>query len=134
MRAITTHFRPRQQYLKSEVALDLLAQPLQRLAEELFHLAAAQADDVRVFLLQPRLVVMLVAAVVHEVQFVHQTGHLQHLQRAIHRHPVQLRILLFRHLEQALRIQMLAGLIDQLEQYLALAGEANAPLLQRSFN
>ena len=88
----------------------------------------------RVFLLQPRLVVMLVAAVVHEVQFVHQTGHLQHLQRAIHRHPVQLRILLFRHLEQALRIQMLTGLIDQLEQYLALAGEANAPLLQRSFN
>src|ERR1019366_9461634 len=31
-------------------------------------------------------------------------------------------------------IQMLAGLIDQFEQYLALPGEAHAPLLQRSFN
>jgi hypothetical protein len=29
---------------------------------------------------------------------------------------------------------MLAGLIDQFEQYLSLAGEANAALLQRSFN
>src|ERR1035438_10215003 len=35
---------------------------------------------------------------------------------------------LFRHLKQALGIQMLAGLIDQFEQYLALPGEAHAPL------
>ena len=134
MRAIAAHFGPRQQHLKSEVALDLLAQALQRLAEKLFHLAAAQADHVRVLLLQPRLVVMLVAAVVHQVQFVHQTARLQHFQRAIDRDPVELRVLLLGQLEQALGIQMLAGLVDQFEQYLALAREANAPLLQRSFN
>jgi len=134
MRAIAAHFRPRQQNLKSEVALDLLAQPLQRLTEEFFHLAAAQADHVRMLLLQPCLVVMLVADVVHQVQLVHQAARLQHLQRAIHRDPVQLRVFFFRQLEQALGIQMLAGLIDQFEQYLALAGEAHAPLLQRSLN
>ena len=134
MRAIAADFRPRQQHLKSEVAFDLFAQALQRLAEKLFHLAAAQADHVRVLLLQAGLIIMLIAAVVHEVQFVHQTAGLEHFQRAIHGDPVELRVFLLRHLEQALGIQMLAGLIDQFKQYLALAREANAPLLQRSFS
>ena len=134
MRAIAAHFGARQQHLKSEVALDLLAQPLQRLAEKLFHFAAAQADDVRVLLLQARFVVMLVAAIVHQVELIHQPAGLQHFQGAVDRDPVELRVLLLGHLEQALGIQMLAGLIDQFEQNLPLAGQADAPLLQRTFN
>src|SRR5579883_2958282 len=82
VRAIAPHLGPRQQNLETEVALDLLAQPLQRLAEKLLHLAAAQADDVRVLLFPPRLVIMLVARVVHQVQLIDQPAGLQHLQRA----------------------------------------------------
>ncbi len=134
MRAIAAYFRTRQQHLKSEVALNLLSQPLQRFPEKFFHFTAAQADHMGMFLLQPRLVIVLIAAIVHQVQFIHQTARLQHFQRAIDGDPVQLRVLFFRQLEQALGIQMLAGLIDQFEQYLALACEANAPFLQRSFN
>src|SRR5438067_483167 len=48
-----------QQDLEAEVALDLLAQALQRLAEEFLDLAAAEADHVRVLLLEARLVVVL---------------------------------------------------------------------------
>ena len=46
----------------------------QRVAEELLHLAAAQADDVGVLLLGPRFVIMLVALEVHQVEFVDQAA------------------------------------------------------------
>src|SRR6185369_15480988 len=61
MRAVSADLGARQQHLEPEVAFDLFAQPLQRIAEKFLHLAAAEAHDVRVFLLEPRLVVMLVA-------------------------------------------------------------------------
>src|SRR5215468_9054231 len=44
MGAVAADLGPRQQNLKSEVRLDLAPQPLQRIAEELLHLAATQAD------------------------------------------------------------------------------------------
>src|SRR5206468_1762055 len=52
MGAVAADFGPGQHDLKPEMRLDLAAQPLQRIAEELFYLAAAQADDVGVFLLR----------------------------------------------------------------------------------
>src|SRR5947209_7238878 len=72
VRAVPADLRARQQNLKPEVTFDLLPQPLQWFAEKLFHLAAPQADDVRVFLFQLGFVVMLVAAIVHQVQLVNQ--------------------------------------------------------------
>src|SRR5215813_7038036 len=62
MRTVAAHLSSRQQDLKCEVAFDLAAQPLQRLAEKLFHLPAPQADHMRVLLLHTRFVVMLVPA------------------------------------------------------------------------
>ena len=103
-------------------------------AEELLNLAAAQADHVRVLLLQPRLVVVLVAVVVHQVQLVHQAAGLEQLQRPVDGHAVQLGIFFARQLEQTLGIQMLAGLIDQIEQNLALAREPHASLFERIFD
>jgi hypothetical protein len=50
MGAITAHFRARDQHLEPEMALDLLAQTGEGLAVKLFHLAAAKAHDVRMFL------------------------------------------------------------------------------------
>src|ERR1700722_15164024 len=69
--AIAAHFGARQQYLKTKMAFDLLAQPLQGFAEKLFHLAAAHANHVRMFLFEARLVVVLVAPVVHQVELIH---------------------------------------------------------------
>ena len=112
------------------MAFDLLAQPLQGLAEKFLHLAAAQADDVRVLLLQAGFVVVLVAFVVHEVQLIHHAAILEHLQRTVDRHAVELGIFLLGQLEQPLGIQMLPGLVDQLQQDLPLAGEADAFLAQ----
>src|SRR5580692_9355888 len=68
--AIATHFGARQQYLKTEMAFDLLPQALQGLAEKLFHLAAAHANHVRMFLFEARFVVVLIAPVVHEVELI----------------------------------------------------------------
>jgi Fe2+ or Zn2+ uptake regulation protein len=53
---------------------------------------------------------------VHQVELIHQPALLQHLQRAVHRHAVQLRVLLARHLEQCFGVEVFAGLVDQLEQ------------------
>ena len=64
MRAIASHFGSRENDLKSEMGFDLAAQPLQRLAKKLFHLAATEANDVRVLLLAAGFVVMLLAGVV----------------------------------------------------------------------
>ena len=74
MSAVAADLRARQQDLKSEVAFDLLAQPLQGFAEKFLHFAAAQADDVRVLLFQAGFVVVLVAFVVHEIQLIHHAA------------------------------------------------------------
>ena len=123
MRTIAAHFGPRQHNLKSEVRFDLLAQALQRFAEKLLHFAAAEADHVRVFLLAPRLIIVLLAGLVHEIELVHQAAFLQQLQRAVDGDAIQLRVFLLRQLKEALRIQMLAGLVDEVEQDLPLARE-----------
>src|SRR5271155_836469 len=72
--AVTAHFRSSQQDLEAEVTLDLLAHFLKRIPEELLDLAAAQADDVRVLLLQARFVIMLIAVMMHQIQLVHQAA------------------------------------------------------------
>ena len=61
MGAVSADLGTRQQDLKSEVAFDLLAQPLQGFAEKFLHLAATQTDDVRVLLLQASLIIMPVS-------------------------------------------------------------------------
>src|SRR5262245_24416255 len=86
------------------------------------------------FLLEARLVVVLIAAIMHEIELVDETAGLEHLERAIHRNPIQLRVLLLGHLKETLGIQVLAGLIDQFKQDLPLAGETNPALFQRTFD
>jgi len=85
-------------------------------------------------LLHTGLIVMLLAVEVHQVEFVHQASRLEHFESAINRDPVDFCVFLFCEVEQALGIQMLARLINQLEQDLALPGQANSPLLERLFD
>ena len=126
MRAVSADFCARQHDLKSKVLLYLAAQSLQRLAKKFFHFPATQADHVGMFLLQAGFVIVLVAAHVHQVQLVDQTAFLQHLQGAVDRHPVELRILLLREFEQRFGVQMFAGFVNQFQQDFTLPGKANA--------
>lgn len=128
MRAVAAHLGAGQDYLKSKVGFDLAAELLERLSEELFDLPAAQAYDVRVLGLHPGLVVMLVPADVHEVEFVDEAALFQHLEGSINGDAVELRVPFLREEEQTLGVEVLSGTIDELKQDLALFGEADAPL------
>ncbi len=70
----------------------------------------------------------------HEVQLVHQAALLQQLERSIDRHAIQLGISFFCQLEQALRIQMLAALVDKFEEQLALPGKTHTLLSEGSLD
>src|SRR4051794_27378894 len=83
MRAIPSDFCSREHYLEPEMRFHLLPELLEWFAEKLFDLPAAQADDVRVLLLHAGLVVVLVAANVHQVEFVDETTGFQHLQSSV---------------------------------------------------
>src|SRR5712692_8640286 len=94
MRAVPADLGSRQQNLEPEMTLDLFAKALKRLTEKFFDLTAAQADDVRVLLLEAGFVVVLVAAVMHQVELIDEAAGLEHFQGAIDGHPVDLRVLL----------------------------------------
>src|SRR5580698_3424147 len=134
MGTVPSHFCPRQDNLESEMSLDLFTHLLQQIPEELFDFAAAQANHMGMFLFQTRLVVVLVPVVMHQVQLVHQAARLQKLERPVNGDPVEFRIFFARQREQTLGIQMLAGLIDEIEQNLPLAREPNTLLFQRIFD
>ena len=70
MGAVSADLSARQYNFKSEVRFHLLAHFLKRRPEIFFDFAAAEADDVRVLLLEARLIIMLIAGVVHEVELV----------------------------------------------------------------
>ncbi len=134
MGAIAANFGTRQNDLKTEMALNLLAHFWQQVAEKLLDSAAPQADDVRVFLLETRFVVVLIAVVMHQVQLVHQAAGLEQLERAVDGDAVDFGIFFARQLKQALGIQVLAGLVDQVQQNLALPRQPDALLLERIFD
>jgi hypothetical protein len=125
---IAAHFRASQKDLKAKMRFDLPAQPLQRFAEKLLNASAPQANHVRVFAFHARLVIMLVAGVMHEVQLIHQAAVLEHLQRAVHRDAIHLRVALAGQLEELLGVQVRTGFVDQVEKNLALASETDSAL------
>ena len=120
VRAVTTDLGAGQHDLKTEVALDLVAHFLERIAEEFFDLAAAQADHVGVLLLQTSFVIMLIAVMVHEIELIHQSSGFEQLQRSVNRYAIELRILFAGQLIEALSVQVLAGLVNQVQQDLPL--------------
>jgi hypothetical protein len=101
---------------------------MQRISEEFLDPAAAQANDVRMFLLESCLVVVLVAGVMHQIELIHQPAHLEQFERPVNRYAVQLRIFRFGELVQRLGIQVLPGLINQIQEDLALPRQADASL------
>lgn len=81
-----------------------------------------------VFLLHTGFVEMPVAADVQQVELVDQAACLQHFQRAIDGDAVQFGVFLLGHVVQAFGIQVLTGLVNQIEQDLTLPGKAHTAL------
>ena len=107
------------------MGFNLFSEPAQRLTEEFLDFAAAETDNVCMLLFAPRLVVVLLARMMHQVKLVNQTAFLQELQRAVHGDAVQLRIALAGELAEAIGIEMFAGFVEKIEQDFALAREAH---------
>jgi len=128
MRAVPADFRAREGNLEAELRLHLAADGLELFAEKFLDAPAAQADDVRVLLFQAGFVVMLFTFEVGQIELIHQAALLEQFQRAVDRHPVELGIFFLGHLIQRVGVQMQAGVVDQVEQQAALAGQANAAL------
>lgn len=82
-------------------------------------------------LLHARLVVVLLAIEVHQIQFVYQPAGLQHLQRPVNSHPVDFGILFLGKMEQIIRVKVLRRLVNQVEQNLPLPRQSHSSLLQR---
>src|SRR5581483_4564999 len=68
-----------------------------------------------------------------QVQLVHQAPGLQKLQGPVHRDAIQLRILLLGELVKLLGIEMLAGIVDQIQENLTLASQTHATLAEGVF-
>ena len=79
MRAIPADFGSCKLDLEPELRPDLGPQALQLLAEKFFHTPAAEADDVRVLLLEAGFVIMLIALNMRQIQFVDQAALLEQL-------------------------------------------------------
>ncbi len=82
----------------------------------------------RVLALHARFVVVLVTGVMHQVQLIHQAAVLEHLEGAVDGDAIHFRVAFAGQLKELLGIQVLAGIVDEFEQNLALAGHADAAL------
>jgi len=78
------------------------------------------------FLLAARFVVMLLSRLVHQIQLIHQTALFQQFQRSVYCDAIQLRVFLAGQVIEALGIQVLSGLVDQIEEDLPLASQAHS--------
>jgi hypothetical protein len=131
--AIAADFSSGEHDLKAEVGFDLTAEPLQGVAEELFHFSATEADDVGVFLFAARFVKMLLTRLVHEIELVHESTFLEELEGAVDGDAVELRVFFPGELEEAFGVEVLAGFVDEIEEDLALTGLAHAAAGERVF-
>ena len=113
---------------KSEMLFHLFAHFLKRLAEILFNFSAAEADDVRVFLLEARFVIMLIAGVVHEVELIDEPAFFEKFERSINCDAIELGILFLGELVKAFGVEVQARVVDQVEQNPPLASQPDATL------
>jgi hypothetical protein len=126
MRAVAADLGAGELHFKAEMLFYLAAHFLERLAEIFFDFPAAQADDVRVFLFEARLVIMLIAGVVHEVELVDEPALFEQFQRPVDGDAIELRVLFLGELIETLSVEMETGVVDQVEQNASLASKPDA--------
>jgi hypothetical protein len=74
-------------------------------------------------LLAARFVKMLLAGLMHQIELIHEAAFFKQFQSSIHRDAVEFGIFFLGELKQAFGVEVLPGLIDQIEQDSALARE-----------
>ena len=134
MRAVSANLGAREHDFESQMLFHLLPHFLKRLAEIFLNLAAAQANDVRVFLLEARFVIMLIARMMHQIELIDQAAFFKQFERPVDRDAIEFRIFFLGELIKTLGIEMKAGVIDQIEQDPALASQPDATLAKRILN
>ncbi len=134
MGAISADFGAREHYLKTKVLFHLAAQLLQGLPEKFFDLSATQTDDVSVFGLESRFVVMLIAAVMHQVELIDESTLFEHLQGAVDGDAVEFGVFLFGKFEERVGIEVFARFVDQFKKDFPLTCEPDALQFERIFD
>jgi hypothetical protein len=87
-----------------------------------------------VLFLQARFVIMLIAGMVHEVKLVDKPTFFEELQRPVDGHPIEFRVLFLGKLIETFGIKVETGVVDQVQQDAALAGQTDASLAKRILN
>jgi hypothetical protein len=128
MGAVAADLSAGEHYFKSEVGFHLFAHFLKGLAEIFFDFSAAQADDVRVFLLEAGFIIMLIAGMMHEVQLVNQPALFEEFERPVDRDAIKLGILFLGKAIETFSVEVQAGIVDQIEQDAALPSQPDATL------
>jgi hypothetical protein len=77
---------------------------------------------------------VLVAPEVRQIQLVHQPAFLEQFQGSVHRNAIELWVSSLRETKQTVRIQVLTGLVNQVEQHLTLTRQAHAFVAQGLLN
>ena len=117
--------------MKVAVALDLSFDAVEEVAFELLHLAAAQARHVHVVALRTPLVEVAFALHVQQVELVDEAVPFQQPQRAIDRHAINVGIDAYRLAQDLRCVQVLAGRLNDAQNYAALLRHADAARQQR---
>lgn len=136
MGAVAADFGAHHRDGETEGVFHFLTHTGEGFAEVFFDLAAIQADDVRVFALHLGFVVVLIPVFMQQVEFVDESGLFEHFEGAVDGDAIQLRIFLAGEVVKGFGIEVIAAAIDEVEQDLALPGEAYALFLEslRSFH
>lgn len=123
--AVTADFGAGHGDLHFEVAGDLMLQLFVKIALEFADLAAPQARHMDVVARTVRFVIVAVAAQVEQVQLVDQAFFFQQVNGAVDGDKVHARVNFLRALENLIHVEVLLGVVHDLQDDAALAGHAN---------
>jgi hypothetical protein len=109
---------------------DLGFQAFEQRAGDFLDPSTFEAGEMNMIDVGFRFVEMLLAIQMHQVEFINQPQLLEKVERSIYRRPVDLAVSLLRQRQQRRGIQVTIRLLDRLDQYPPLAGNAHAPETQ----
>jgi hypothetical protein len=124
--AAATHFKSHNPDVEPCLTRDFRLQAFKQGARELFDSPALEAGKVHVIDVRLRLIKVLLAVQVHEIQFIDQTQLLEEFQGSVDRGPVNSLVALPRQLQQTRRVKMAVRVLDRLDKDLSLSRDADA--------
>ena len=128
--ADAAYFGARDGNLDAAVACDLVFQLIVEMALEFADFAAAEAGDVDVIARAVGFVIVAIAAQVEKVEFIDEALFLEEIDSAIDGDEMDFGADFLGAFEDLIDVEMLFGVVHDLENDAALAGEANAALTQ----